>query len=250
MRSAAATLIICLALAACGGDGGGSAAPKPTPGEAQGAWTGVLEDGRAFETLILEDGTFYALYGRASAGTLYASGAVVGFGEYEGNSAFRDLNARDFVSTGSWIPAILDGYYERGKVIYGSVIEAGRNVKFTGSPTPTANYDYDAPAVLGALAGTWRMNATSGDAVDLSVNGNTLTASSGGCSFSGSVAPRASGKNVFDVQFTFGGSPCRFPGEQMRGNAVLTRTDRQQQQLIVIALNGSGSQAIAAFGVR
>ncbi len=47
-----------------------------------------------------------------------------------------------------------------------------------------------------------------GETISLNVgnNGSFSAAGSTGCNFSGTLTPRASGKNVFDVALTFGGA--------------------------------------------
>lgn len=237
-------------LVGCGGGGGGDDAPSPGASPAQGAWEGALSDGRAFNALVLGDGTFYTLYGSNLSGSFYVSGLIYGNGTYGANSVFRDLNAQDFVAPDYWVRTVLDGSYEPGERISGAVLAGQTRVSFSGLPIAKANYDYNTPANVASLAGNWAMNATTGDFVSVSIAGNSISATSSGCGFSGTVYPRSSGKNVYDVALTFGGSPCRFAGEKMNGNALLTKMANGQQQLVVVSVSQDRSVAVAAFGVK
>jgi hypothetical protein len=75
-------------------------------------------------------------------------------------------------------------------------------------------------------------------------------ASSGGCSYTGTVAPRASGKNVFSVSMTFGAAPCALAGQTATGMAVAYPLSNGQTQLVVAAVDASRSYGAAAFGTR
>ena len=246
-------LFACVGLVACGGDDGSVNPPTPPPpppgASAEGAWEGNLSDKRSFSSLVLEDGTFYTLYGPVIGGALYVAGVIQGVGEYRG-ATFRTADAVDFPAGSSPAWTAVNATYEPGVSIQGSVIGAGRNITFNGSPISTAVYNYNTPANLASVSGNWVLSSAEGDAVHVSIAGSAIQATSGGCSFSGSVSPRSTGKNVFDVSVTFGGTPCRLPGQKMQGNAIALTTPSNQLQLIVIATNSSRTAAVTAFGAR
>ena len=62
--------------------------------------------------------------------------------------------------------------------------------------TPVTGYDYDKPARLQDIAGTWGWGS-----VTISSTG-TLAGTNQGCTLAGTLAPRPGGKNVFNVAFT------------------------------------------------
>lgn len=75
--------------------------------------------------------------------------------------------------------------------------------------------NYDTPAMLSAISGSWSITELSGEDLALTVasSGAFTAASSLGCNFSGTVRPRASGKNVYNVALTFGPAPCELTGQ-------------------------------------
>lgn len=91
-------------------------------------------------------------------------------------------------------------------------------------------YVYERPARIETLAGAWTgTSAASGGAVTWAVQGSTITApesliTAGGgktlCAASGTVQPRPSGRNVFDVQMRLTGASCSAAGLALRGAAV------------------------------
>lgn len=62
--------------------------------------------------------------------------------------------------------------------------------------TPATGYDYDKPARLEDIAGTWGWSS-----VTISSAG-TLAGTNLGCTLAGTLAPRPGGKNVFNAAFT------------------------------------------------
>jgi hypothetical protein len=77
-----------------------------------------------------------------------------------------------------------------------------------------------------------------------------LAASSLGCNFTGTVVPRPSGKNVFNVAVRFGQAPCELPGQDATGIAVAYPFASGQTQLLATVVDGTRSCGTAAFGVR
>ena len=60
-----------------------------------------------------------------------------------------------------------------------------------------------------------------GETLKAKMDTGAFTASSSlGCNFAGTVLPRPSGKNVFNVSLTFGPAPCALPGQAAAGIAV------------------------------
>jgi hypothetical protein len=124
-------------------------------------------------------------------------------------------------------------------------------VRFDGGAIPGSLYNYNTPASVATIAGGWTLTSIDGSPVTLDVASNgAFTASSGGCSYTGTVAPRASGKNVFSVSMTFGAAPCALAGQTATGMAVAYPLSNGQTQLVVAAVDASRSYGAAAFGTR
>ena len=101
------------------------------------------------------------------------------------------------------------------------------------------------------IAGSWSLTTLDGDGLTMNVQNNgSFTAVSSGCGFGGTVAPRASGKNVFDVQLTFGPAPCALPGQRAAGIAVAYPLGNGRTQLLVAVVTPDRSAGQAAFGDR
>jgi hypothetical protein len=143
-------------------------------------------------------------------------------------------------------------YDANAKTISGSVASTAGNVGFTGGPIAGSLYNYSAGASLSTIAGAWSLTELTGEslAVNVASNGSFTAASSGGCSFSGTMAPRASGKNVFNVSFTFGAAPCALAGQSATGMAVAYPITGGRTQLLVAAVEGTRQYGAAAFGTR
>lgn len=241
------------ALAACGGGGGDSNSSSSSSPTAEGAYAGTLTGGtsNAFEMVVLEDGSYWALYGQQSNGALYVNGFVQGSGT-SANGNFSSANARDF----GFVPSVagtVSATYVAGTSISGTVTATGVGaVSFSGTTAAIAPYVYNQPASLAGVAGNWNMSLLTGETAAIVVNssGAFTGVSSLGCQFSGSLVPRASGKNVFNVSLTFGGSPCALPNQVGTGVAVNSAVSGGASQLIVLVTDGSRTYGTGAFGVR
>lgn len=241
-------------LAACGGGGDGPAPTPPTPKPrigAEGVWQGTLSDGRHFSTLVLEDGSFATLYGPLVKGVFLLEGLLQGPSTAQGG-AFNSTDARDFQPFSAPVQATVNATYTPGDKIQGAVTERGAITGFAGDSgdKDTSRYDYNAPATLAAIEGVWTLTTLDGAPVAATVKDGALQATSNGCNLSGTILPRASGRNVYDVALTFGPAPCQLAGQQMRGNAIVGKPTSNQQQITVMTTNADRSAAVTAFGTR
>lgn len=84
----------------------------------------------------------------------------------------------------------------------------------------------------------------------MNANGTFSSTTSLGCKISGSVAPRASGKNVYDVTVNFGAAPCGVPNGSATGNAIITNLPSGARQLSVAVSSADFTNAGVFFGQR
>ena len=253
-RKSLAVCVAGLALSACGGGGdGGGPAPTNNSADIQGVYGGTFNGSStssAFQMLVLESGEYWAMYGVQTASTFYIAGFIQGNGVASAGT-FTSSNTRDF----GVIPAVSGNitatYNVAAHTIAGTVSAGGQAVSFSGGPIPGSLYNYDAPASLSTVAGTWTLTDLSGSPLSLSVTNNgAFTANASGCAFSGNITPRASGKNVFNVGLTFGAAPCALAGQNASGIAVAYPLANGTTQLLVAVTDGTRAYGTAAFGAR
>lgn len=195
-------LIAATLLAACGG--GGSDAPS-TPAAAtsvEGFWTGKSSTGWDVALAVLENGESWgvytsngAIYGALQGSTTSSGGTLTGSG--------REFDLR----SGQITSSTYSGTY---------TAKTKTDIRFPSGVTFAGTYSaaYDQPATVSALTGVYTGSGVSTGApvqsmaVTISASGALSTPPSLGCSASGSVVPRASGKNIFDLRITFSGTNC------------------------------------------
>jgi len=248
-------LVLSGTLAACGG-GGASDSESPSPGSgpsAEGVYGGTLtnSDASHFQALVLEDDDFWAIYGEDLGSIFYVYGFVRGQGA-SNNGSFTANSVKDF----GFSPAVsgsLTGNYNAGagtmsgSVAYGS----GDHLQFSGGQVAGSLYDYDSPASMSLITGSWSAMSAFSDNVSINVtSGGSLTVVDSGCTGTGTISPRPSGKNVFNVTVTFGGSPCLLPGQTASGIAIAYPLSTGQTQFIGAITNSARTQGIAVFGIR
>ena len=84
----------------------------------------------------------------------------------------------------------------------------------------------------------------------ISSSGDVTGFTSRGCTFTGTVAPRPSGKNVFNVSITFGGSPCVLLGKTATGIAIQYPIGQAQTELELAVISSDRTEGVAAVGNR
>jgi hypothetical protein len=194
---------------------------------------------------ILENGETWGLYGTSSTLT----GAVYGNTTTNGSSLTGSGTGFNFISRTSAVGTYSGSVSTKGAIS----INSSDGTKFTG------NYDssYDQPALISNIAGTYTGLAVTGTiapqstTVVVDVNGNissSYVSGSQSCSTSGKATPRASGKNVFNVQMTFAGNFCALGnGTTVSGVASYNTANRQ---LITMGLNVAKTDGLIFIGVH
>ncbi len=241
--------LLSLGLSACGGGSGSTPAPPPPPPPAQtssaeGFWSGTTSSGFSILGAVLENGEYWVMY--------YANGVLYGVVQGTGTSSngnFTSTNGLDFSLGGTVTPVAVSGSYRERASLQGVVTpQAG------GSPvTFTAAYDaaYEIPATLAAVAGVWRGRLANGETYSINVgaSGAFTGAGSSGCTFSGSIAPRPSGKAVWNVSVTFNGGVCLLGTQTITGIAVVAGSGAAQV-LYAAALNATRSAGFVLISTR
>jgi hypothetical protein len=225
--------VISLALLGCGGGGGGggSSTTPTTSGTAEGLWSGTSSNGYGVAVLILENAETWGIY--YSGSTIW--GALYGTSTGSGTT---------FNATGT------DFYFATRTSSAGSLtgtVIAGQTINATSSNTGTSvslsyNNTYNTPANLANAAGSyvgWGVTkSTLAQTVRFTVTSSgAISASEPGCSVSGTLSTRASGKNVYNVSTTFTGNQCALGnGVTTTGVATLDSTSGVNR-LFVMTLN-------------
>ena len=233
--SIACSLTLALVILGCNGTNNSA----PTPGQAQGVFAGSNSNGLSFETIILPNDQFYAVYGVQSGNILSISGMIAGQG-FSNNGKF-DAVVTDFVGTGAVHAASVISSYKTGASISGSIAEFGtNNITFTGTSPLASQFNYNTPAMPSDIAGNWTGTLQDGTTSVVSISSGTLVGADSGCSFSGTITPDISGKNFFDTSLTYGGSPCSLPNQTQSGIAIdFLLSDGVTRQLVVSVASGT-----------
>lgn len=244
------SLFSVLLVAGCGGGGDSGTSTGPS---AEGVYGGTLtgSTSSAFQLLVLENGDFWSMYGTSTPTTFFVAGFVQGTGT-SNNGSFTSSNAKDFGFSPALAGTISATYNATTPSISGTVSATGGTVTFNGGAIAGSLYNYNTAAMVSTISGAWSLTELDGSSLALTVatNGAFTARSSDGCNFSGTVTPRSSGKNVFNVALTFGAAPCGLPGQAATGIAVAYPLSSGRTQLIVAAVDGTRNFGAAAFGTR
>jgi hypothetical protein len=213
---------IAVMLVGCGsiynGASNGSGGTNYT-GQAQGVYSGISSNGYTFETIVLPNDKFYAIYGTISGSVFFVDGMMTGQGT-SGSTTFT-ASVTDFFNTGSINSGSITANYVAGSSLNGTLTESGNMVTFTGTPLAASSFAYSTPASVSAISGNWAGTLLDGMSTTVTISSSgSVTGSSSGCSFTGTVTPDSSNKNFFDVSLTFGGSPCAAPNQTASGIGV------------------------------
>lgn len=251
LRLGTAPALASALLVACGGGGdGGGSANSASVASAEGAWQGTLSgsSSQAFQMLMLEDGEFWTLYGTPSGGRFLVAGFVQGNVGVSGSN-LQSSNAKDFGTDPGMATQVTTRF--TGDTLSGSVAYPGSTVELNGSRIPATQFDYQATAKLSTIAGSCNLTALDGNAVVINIAGNgAFTANASGCPITGTLLPRPTGRNVFDLRLNFGPAPCLRPGQSGRGIAVAYPLATGPTQLIIAGVDASRTSGTALFGTR
>ena len=243
------TVGVVVAIVGCGGGGSSTtSSPAPSnpnppvvPASAEGVWTGTTSSGFGSTAIVLESNEVWNIFGVVTNGVTYLRGLDYGVTTLVGNSltgTVRELYTNDTSVVGS-----LSATLNPGVSLSGSVTAAQAVVTFNSTPIAASLFNYNRPANITDVAGGWAGSFLNGAPGNIAItSAGVVTGSSYGCTFSGSIAPRASGKNIFNVSINFGGSPCLLPGQNTTGIGVITTLITGKQQFIVAALNTARTQ--------
>lgn len=239
---------------ACGGGGGGST-PAPTPlASAEGFYQGTVSTGTQFQLLALENDQFYSLVGNTDAQGVFRVVSLVEGKGLSSSASFSASNVKEYQASGQVFTGTLSASYNPKTSISGSVSSASGVTTFSGTAptTGTSNYLYDSPASLSLIAGSWTGTTLYNESLNFSISssGGLSGVSALGCSFSGTVSPRVSGKNVLDVSVTFGPAPCALAGQKATGIAVSYLLTSGKRQLLVAATDIARSAGTVVFAQR
>lgn len=262
LKTSLALVVSAIFLTACGGgsDSAPAAAAAPVvvaPTKAEGYYVGSFSTtgnpNGVFETIILENDEVWAIYGgRTSTGATAAFGLVQGKG-VSNNGSFSGTDLRDFYSNGQVISSSISASYVAGTSLKGNVTSGNQTAPFTAAVPTNSNYNYNAAPKLADLVGSWTgFNLRGGsDTVTVKADG-TLSSVDSGCVTTGTVTPRPSGKNIFDlsVQAASTAACGTSAGLTASGHVVTNLLPDGRRQLTAVYVTAARDRASAFIAVR
>lgn len=233
--------------------GGSSNTNNPPPAAtAEGYYSGTLTGTNISQDIglvVLENGEIWGLFGTNSAASFSLAGFIQGTGT-SGNASFIAPNTKIFEVDTAVNAPITATFDSTAKTITGTLPRQSGTANFSAGPVAGSTYDYNAPATLTSITGTWTMTSGTGGTSTFTVAPNgTVTGGGGNCQGSGTVMPRPSGKNVFNITVNFGAT-CRFANQTFTGVALSYPLSAGGQQLLVAYVDSTRSQGQALFGTR
>ena len=237
------SVLATLLLVACGGGSSSSnnlSSNSSSPSKAQGVYSGTTSSAATFETIILPNDKFYALYGSTSGNVFVVNGMLTGQGQ--SNNGSYTASITDFYYAGSTYAGTVSATYVPGTSVQGTISEPGiPAVSFSGNAIPASQFNYNAAASVSTISGTWTGMLLDGSTASISINSNgSFSGTDSACTFSGTITPDSSGKNFFNVSLTFGSSPCSLPNQSLSGAGVTyLLSDGVTHQLVAAVFSGS-----------
>jgi hypothetical protein len=238
-----------LTLAACGGGGGGGGGDGSSTGAAEGIYEGTASasgQSTSIQVLVLEDDSFWLMYGAtATEGFLQGQGV-------SSNGSFTSSNVKDFGVVPATSLTLSGTYSTTAHTISGSTASSNGVVSFSAGPVSSSViYSYSTPANINTISGAWTLIALAGATVSVNIsNSGAVGGISNGCQMSGTVAPRASGKNVFNLNMVAGPAPCPTPGQALSGIALAIPQQNGTTRLSIAYIDSTRTWGGAAFGTR
>ena len=232
------SLLMTALLAACGGGGGTAAVTNVDP---QGYWTGISAAGYTVDTAVLDNGEVWGVY--SSGSTIY--GALYGTSSVSGSNITVTGTDFNFASNTS-APGTLTG----------PVVAKSTMALSNASGTLPLKYQatYDTAATAAAIAGTWSFVGRSGSytlipaTINISASGN-FSLVQPTCTSIGTVAPRAGGKNIYNINITTAGTACA-TGQSSLAGVLTVDTTVTPNKFIALALTPNKADGLIVIGTK
>jgi hypothetical protein len=237
-------------LAACGG-GTDASLPAPAPlialtppvlsTTAEGFWTGLSSTGYTVNTAVLETGETWGVY--TSGSTIY--GALYGSTSVIGNNVTITGTDFNFLSNSS----------SQGNLTGTISAKSSMSLSGSGGSIPlTYRSSYDSAATSAAITGTWAFTGRSGSYSlipgSITVDGaGRFTLNQSNCVTTGSIVPRPSGKNIYNLTLTGSGVGCAVGQSSMSGIAFLDTTVTPNK-FLSLALTSSKNDGVIVIGTK
>lgn len=152
---------------------------------------------------VLENDEYYAVYGVPRA----AKFDVWSFVNGTGMSGAVRFTSQDMLDFGSNPPSAgsIDMAYSAGASLDGTLNTKSGPLSLKFTALAPENYTYAQSVNVSDFNGTWRMDELAHTVGTVTIsNGSVTGTSQTGCTYNGSIVPRASGKNVMNSTMTYG----------------------------------------------
>ena len=264
-----------LAMTACSGGGGGgggggdgdsTTSSTAATSKAQGLYSGTGSSTTPgvtitpFQLLILENDEYWWMYGDSTPSRLVVESFTQGQGKSTTttftsltNTDFGDQGATDPIFTATYVPNVsINGTVTTTAPATATAPATDISATVSAFPLAIATYDYNAAANLAAITGAWPLTAGDGSATTISISATgAITGYSGSCSLTGTIAPRESGKNVFNTSVTFGPAPCLRAGQTFTGIGLsYPIAGTITRQLVIAGVNSGRTADTTLYGTR
>ena len=237
---------------AAGGGGSSSGSPPPVT-TAEGYYSGTLtgaDFSQSIGLLVLENGELWGLYGTDSAASFSVAGFIQGTG-ISSSGTFTAPDTKKFESDTVVNAPVTATYDTTAKSITGSLPGDSGTVNFSAGPVAGSTYDYNAPATLTSITGSWTMTSCTGGTSAFTVaSSGTFIGGGDGCQSSATIAPRPSGKNVFNLTVNFDGACRQFANQTLNGVALSYPLATGGQRLLVAIVDSTRTLGQTLFSTR
>jgi hypothetical protein len=214
--------------------------------DAAGIWVGSTDADAIVFGIVLPESTFWLLY--TVPGSNLVGGVVHGRGSFAGGS-FASTEARDhrFVPPADGAAVTVSGAYVAGETLRGRIATGVGATAFTGAYRADSRTPFDLAAASGTYTGVTATTKAGYRPATLAVTvAGAITGSAGGCTFVGTMRPRAD-FNAAEVSIRFGGGACDFGAGTASGIAAYDDVDHA---LYAATVGASGESGFAFVGVK
>lgn len=221
-------------LSACGGGGGASSSASTQ--SAEGLWQGTTSDGFNITAAVLENGEIWALASSSSGVVGFINGAsIVSGASITGSETSYNLLSHTPPASQSFTGTINTKSTLSLTTSNGSFNSAYIS-RYDQTPVPVATLAGTYSGWLASVSGSYSPSSV----VTISAAG-AISSPGAPCSATGSITPRASGKNVYNVTIGFTGASCSAASMTLTGVAAY---DNAAGTLVVLALNGTKTDGL------
>lgn len=163
------------------------------------------------------------LIGATSSGGDIFNNIIAGNAGISSAGTYRSTGGFEITNAATITDISISGDYSIPGEFSGQITEKGASYPLKLTIPGAGNYQFISTPTSAAIVGTYSIYLAGGEASNaaISASGAFGGTSSKGCIFSGTITPKTTGENAYNLTMIYGSAPCALPNYSGSGIALM-----------------------------